>query len=125
LVVGSSIGSERTLAMGCTYAHICTHMHPYTPICAHAGVLLGAPTLLPAPPYCIPTTTPSILNYLNAHMFIFYPPRPVESLFFEKTQNKGVFHTSTITLTPIQLIFTHLTPQLVAYDLWGGGGVIG
>jgi hypothetical protein len=76
------------------YALICTQLHPYAPICAHARVLLGAAILLPASPYCTSTTTLTILNCLNAHVFIFYPPRPL-ALYFahlhDLAQNKRVF----------------------------------
>jgi hypothetical protein len=63
-------------------------------------------------------------NYSGAHVFVFYPPGPLLSVFSEQTGHTRGFHTYMTTQTPIKLVLTRLTPELVPYHPWGGCGVI-
>ena len=102
-------------------------MHPYAPTCTHAHTVLDAPTLILAPLYCTHTTSPTMFIYKRTQMCTFYPPRPLEIDLSEKNTKSvsGTYVTIVTAHTLRLLIFTCLTPKLVTYAAWGGGGVMG
>ena len=118
MVAGSSIGSDRTFSMRCTYAPICTHTHPYV----HTRACSWVPPHSSQHPHI--AHPPPHQPYATSFTFIWLYSTPLDHSDLYLSE-KGCFHTYTTAHTPRLLIFTWLTPQIVAYDAWGGGGVIG
>jgi hypothetical protein len=92
---------------------------------SHARALLGAPTLIRAPLYCIHTTSPTLFNYLLTQMCVFHSTRPVPPTM-ANTHEIWLFSAPERPHRPHrQLMFARLSPQTVAYDAGGGCCVIG